>query len=100
MHEKTFALLLEAISAVETGFRIGARHAILAFALGQNEENAKSRVTDRLRANGWHHPNFKKVKEAGNPERMSDDILRSAAIEAQKAGFGFVVYREEIRPHA
>ncbi|WP_162561625.1 hypothetical protein [Yoonia vestfoldensis] len=100
MAEKTFALLFEAISAAETGFRIGARHAILAFARGQNGEDAKSRAADRLHANGWLHPNLKKVKEAGNPDHMSDDILRSAAHEAQKAGFGFVVYREEIRPDA
>ena len=88
--------MAEAVAQEETGFRPGARHALLLWITAPDEEEARIRSLEAIGGKGWLLPQIKRGKQIGDPDVIQDDVLRSAAEKALADGNCIVVYKDEI----
>ncbi|MCK0530685.1 hypothetical protein [Sphingobium agri] len=97
MEEWLFMLLGEAVAQQATGFRPGARHAIMVFLTAPDQDTARRRAKDVLNKCHWSEGAVTRIKHLLDPDLIEDDILRSAAETALLQGDAIVVYKDELR---
>lgn len=100
MFEYLYCFTADAVAQEETGFRPGARHALILWITAPNQDEARLRGADAIEKNGWLLPQIKRGKQVDDPDLIGDDALRSAANRALKEGSSIVIYRDEIAPDA
>jgi hypothetical protein len=99
--QRLFVFVAQGVAEPSTGYRPGARRALMIFVTAQTIEDARLRASDFAGRQGWAHAELKRGKVIGRDTRsMADDTLRAAAEDALHAGAGLVVYRDEIPPDA
>lgn len=97
MTERLFVFTAQGVAGAASGYRPGARHALLIFVRTHGLEDAETRAVGFAAEQGWSHIELKRGKEIGaDPSSIADTQLRSAAEAAVQEGAGFVVYRDEI----
>lgn len=97
MTEPLFVFTAQGVAEAATGYRPGARHALLIFARSATRDAAEARALDFVSGQGWSHAELLRGKEIGSdPSSIADPQLRAAAETARENGAGFVVYRDEI----
>lgn len=99
MAKKLFMFLALGVAGEITGFRPGARHALMIFVSATALESGRSSALAFVEQRGWSHTEITRGKEVGSDvELIGDDALRSAAECALESGGGIVVYSDELRP--
>jgi hypothetical protein len=94
---RLFMFLSHGIAGGCTGYRLGARHPIMAYVTGENLEEAQETATQFKTKTGWLHLEVKRGKEvASDVDLIRDEKLRSAAAAAVDQGAAIVVYETEI----
>lgn len=93
--------MMEAVSGDETGYRPGARHAILVYGKGATLEDARTDTVSFVTLCGWLHVEVKRMKHISNDTTViQDTILRESAEVAMQKGQAIVIYGDEIPPNA
>lgn len=88
------------VAAAASGYRAGARHALMLFATGASVNDARTEAIAGAAGNGWMLVEIKREKELdGETALIDDDVLRSAAEVAITDGSSVVVYAQEIPPN-
>jgi hypothetical protein len=101
MPEAMFMFVAEGVAGEAASKRSGARHALMLFVPAANLEAARITATAKVEERGWCFIELKRAKEAPKDiDGISDAVLRDAAKSAREAGFGMVIYRDEIMPDA
>lgn len=100
MYEYLFCFTAEAVAQETTGFRPGARHALLLWITASDEKEARIRSVDAIEEKGWLLPQIKRGKQVNDPELIADGVLREAAERALETGVSIVVYTDEVHPDA
>lgn len=101
MTDRLFVFVGQGVAEPCTGYRPGARHALMIFVTARTLEEAEGRAAGFAAAQGWSHPEIKRGKDLGpDTPSIADDTLRSAAEAALQHGGGLVVYRDEMPPDA
>ena len=91
--------LAEAIAGSQSGYRLGARHAMLIFVADRNLQDLNDQAIDAAECNGWSMIELKRSKELdADLDLIADDTLRGAAEHASANGSALVVYADEV-PH-
>lgn len=97
MTDRLFVFTAQGIAEASSGYRPGARHALMLFARSRTFEDAQARAAAFAAEQGWSHADLKRGKEiASDPSSIADAQLRAAAEIALQEGAGLVVYRDEI----
>lgn len=93
--------LAEGVAQEATGYRPGARHALMLFIADVEIKGAQARAEDLAAENGWMALVVEGGKSIGGAATgIKDHVLRAAA-EASLSGVGaIVVYERETRPDA
>lgn len=93
--------LAEGVAGSEGRYRTGARHAFIAFVASSDLQSAQQRAKRYSAEKGWTFVVVKRgVELAADTSLIEDDILRSAAMDAQSNGAAIVVYADEIPANA
>lgn len=95
MEEYLFCFTAEAVAQEETGFRPGARHALMLWITASDELTARLRGESAVESKGWLLPRITRGKQIYDPDLIEDDILRQAAESALTDGASIVVYADE-----
>jgi len=101
MPEALFMFVAEGVAVEAASKRPGARHALMIFVPAANLKAAQIAAIARAEERGWCFIELKRGKEAPEDiDGISDAVLRDAAKSARDAGFGMVIYRDQIMPDA
>ncbi|RDE04860.1 hypothetical protein [Sphingomonas aracearum] len=97
MREAVFIFSAIAVATEDTGFRPGARHALMLYGKGVAVASARSVAIAGAEKQGWTFVEVKREKELhADLTAIEDDILRSAAQNATRSGHSMIVYRDEL----
>ena len=97
MEEWLFMLTAQAVAQNQTGYRAGARHALMVFVTAPDENSARQNARDAISKNHWLEGEVMRIKQLSDPDLIEDDILRASAEWALEQGDAIVVYKDEIR---
>jgi hypothetical protein len=94
---RLFMFFSHGIAGDCTGYRLGARHPIMAYVTGESLEEALDTATQFITKKGWLLLQVTRGKEvASDVDLIRDETLRSAAAAAVDRGAAIVVYETEI----
>ncbi|MBF9151866.1 hypothetical protein [Novosphingobium jiangmenense] len=96
MEEYLFCFTAEAVAQDETGFRPGARHALMLWITASDEQTARARGVSAVEDKGWLLPRITRGTQICDPDLIEDDVLRQAAESALTDGAAIVVYADEM----
>lgn len=96
MEEYLFAFTAQAVAQEETGFRPGARHALMLWITAPDEQTARLRGESAVESKGWLLPRITRGTQIYDPDLIEDDMLRQAAESALTKGASIVVYADEM----
>ena len=101
MTRTLFVFTAQGVAQPASGYRPGARHALLVFVRSRDIERARSRAADFAAEQGWSHAEILRGKEIGRDlSSLADPTLRAAAEAAVANGASLVVYKDELRADA
>jgi hypothetical protein len=98
MDEWLYILSANAVAQQPTGFRPGARHALLIFLTAPDEDIARQRAKDVALKRHWLAVEVKRIKQLGDPDLIKDESVRSTAELALENGDAIIIFKDEI-PH-
>lgn len=90
-------LQADAVAQKQTGYRPGARRALMVFLTAPDEDAARQKARHVIEKRHWLEGRIKRLRQLSDPDLIEDDILRSAAETALQNGDAIVVYKDEIR---
>lgn len=95
--QQIFMFLAEAVAHEASGYRAGARHALMLFVADTDRQVAQARAEGLAAEHGWMAVVVERGKSiGGDATAIQGDVLRAAA-EASLSGVGsIVVYEQEI----
>ncbi|PTS81848.1 hypothetical protein DBR21_17990 [Caulobacter sp. HMWF009] len=101
MAQDLFVFLAQGVASELSGYRAGARHALLLYSTGLSLESAQQSAVTFAQDNGWLHVEAQRSKAtSSDTDLISDATLRAAAEAAVRSGQGLVVYQSELASDA
>ena len=89
--------LAEAIAGSRSGYRLGARHAMLIFVADRQRQDLNTQAINAAESRGWSIIELKRSKVLdADLVLILDDSLRGAAEHASANGSALVVYADEV----
>jgi len=96
MDEWLYVLRANAVAQEATGFRPGARHALLIFLTASDGIAARQKARDVTLKRHWLEVEVERIKQLHGPDLIEDVSMRSAAEYALEKGDAIVVFKDEI----
>ena len=96
MEQELFALLAHAMAEDASGYRKGARHAMIFIACAADLDEAEGIASAMAEESGWAWIEFRKGAKVDPREEKMRGTLADAIANAEQTGKSMIVYSDEI----